>query len=205
MLQKNCHRVINISIKESYIVNSYPPVILHGIDPLDFHVRQIEYIRVGQAELSIGSLNKRLLSERQTSYCVLAMLGFENDDIAEKMARSFHTVKDQVGRSCDRLNIDSRGGIARVLLKNGIVKIDRSGQSLGLTKAELPVVDGLTRGLSNSQIGSELGRSQYTAKSHIAKITRKTQWNSRQLIGLAAMVSGEIDFRNEPTTSVLRS
>lgn len=186
------HCVINSDIKDLYSIQEYPPVALHGTDMFDFQAQNLEMITVGDAELSVAALANSPLTMKQSSYCLLAMLGVSNEAIAAMTGRSFFTVKAQLARSLERVGAKSRSGLGRILLDCEVIQIKQPGAAIGATKAELPVIVGLTKGLGNKQIGSITGLSAFTVHSHLSRISYRSGWNCRELIGLSAMLSGEV-------------
>ncbi len=61
-----------------------------------------------------------------------------------------------------------------------------SAASLGTTAREVEVLQAVSEGLSNKQIGERLGLSSLTVKSHMARIARKLGSGDRaQLVAIA--------------------
>jgi DNA-binding NarL/FixJ family response regulator len=63
-----------------------------------------------------------------------------------------------------------------------------------LTARELEVLRGVTKGLSNKIIGSELGITEHTVKNHIKNILSKLYVNDRTGAAVIAMRRGYIDL-----------
>ena len=152
---------------------------------------RIERIHFNGAKVAVLPDNVGLPIRRQL-YTVLACIGMHDAEIANTTYVSNDTVKTSMAKAFENLDIASRMQIAPTLIDIHGLQIDRNGKPLDLSVAETPVVALYASGLTNQQVGRQLGLSGLTIKSHLSRIRSRTGLTSRAAIIFGALSSGEI-------------
>ena len=123
------------------------------------------------------------LSERERDVALLIVEGFSNAAVATELHLSEHTVQVHVSRVLAAFGVASRFALAAQLADE--VASPEGDAPPALTPRQNAVVDHLVRGLSNEQIGGELGVSVKTIEKHVSEVFRR--WNVASRIGVSRL------------------
>lgn len=84
-------------------------------------------------------------------------------------------------------------GVRGYVVANGLPSTSsRAAESQQLTDREIEVLQAVSEGMSNREIGEELGLSALTVKSHMARISRKLGTGDRAELVALAMRAGVV-------------
>lgn len=131
------------------------------------------------------------LSARERDVALLIVEGFSNNAIAAELHLSEHTVQVHVSRVLAAFGVASRFALAARLNADLPSTVTDAAPPAPLTPRQNAVVDRIVRGLSNEQIGHELGVSIKTVEKHVSEVFRR--WDVVSRIGVSRLAR----LRNE--------
>jgi DNA-binding NarL/FixJ family response regulator len=131
------------------------------------------------------------LSARERDVALLIVEGFSNNAIAAELHLSEHTVQVHVSRVLAAFGVASRFALAARLSADLPSTVSDAPAPAALTPRQNAVVDRIVLGLSNEQIGRELGVSIKTVEKHVSEVFRR--WAVVSRIGVSRLAR----LRNE--------
>jgi len=191
------HRIV-VSDEPLVVVHetvlSYNPLIaVYGKDPNFLAQSDITAFVFGDARVQVNRESWDVMSHQSTC-AVLATLGMTSIEMARKTEKSEYAVKKSLRKVLDSFQAKSRKRsiMAAIMFDRDIYKIARNGTPLDISPAETDVVNLMDQELTNRGIAKKLGKSESTVRDQIVSIGEKTGWRSREIIVLAALLSGQI-------------
>lgn len=155
-------------------------------------------VRIERIQLKIGSIAVCGPADAPTGQrekcAVLASLGLSNGEIGAALYLSEDTIKTHLRRAFATYDITNRANIALTFFNNGLYQVINDGPGLELSDTEWLIVDLITKGMENVEIGTALDLSPLTVKSHIARIAKKNSIRGREEIALRALIGNQIDY-----------
>jgi DNA-binding CsgD family transcriptional regulator len=131
-------------------------------------------------------------TDRRLGCMVLASFGLSNSRIASNLFLTANTVKTHlVGGSSNEGIPNHRAQFSRHFFDSGIFRLLKPGE-IDLRPAERKVVKQVYEDKTNEQIGKTLYLAAETVKVHVQNIGKRTGWQGREQIMLAAIVSREV-------------
>jgi DNA-binding NarL/FixJ family response regulator len=125
------------------------------------------------------------LSARERDVALLIVEGFSNGAIASELHLSEHTVQVHVSRVLAAFGVASRFALAAQLADILPQSDEQLPPPAALTPRQNAVVDRIVLGLSNDQIGRELGVSIKTVEKHVSEVFRR--WDVASRIGVSRL------------------
>lgn len=155
---------------------------------------RLESLRFRAGEIAVGGFIA--VPTIQSVKCgVLATTGLNNSEIGEVLFLSEDTVKTHLRRFFARYEVHDREAVARKMFASGFFTIARHCEELKLSAGEWDVIDCITLGMTNKEIGEQLDISHLTVKSHLTRIARKNNgMGGREQLALNALLSSQIDY-----------
>lgn len=181
-------------MSERLILQKDPDIIVTGQDLYDFQNARLESVRFGVGEMAVN-LDAASHLDKQTRVVVfLASLGLPSVDIGNMLSITPGHVKSYyIGMALRELGMQRRYGFARHLIDvNALVPIKRH-PPLKLSPRHIDIIDLITQGYESSSIASDLGLKEQTVKDHVYNATRKNDILGRAQLGLATLMSGQIE------------
>lgn len=130
------------------------------------------------------------LSTRERDVALLIVEGFSNSAIAAELHLSEHTVQVHVSRVLAAFGVASRFALAARLSADLPPTAKGATPPAPLTPRQNAVVDRIVLGLSNEQIGRELGVSIKTVEKHVSEVFRRWEVVSRIGVSRLARLRG---------------
>jgi DNA-binding CsgD family transcriptional regulator len=124
---------------------------------------------------------------------ILASVGMPYEEIAEKVFLTQGAIKKHVHSLVDTTGIAGRPGLARYFFETGTFTYREPRiAALTITARERDILEQVSYGKTNEQVGTALGISPSTVKGLCARMAGRTDWRGRERLAFAGLAGGNI-------------
>ena len=155
--------------------------------------KAISQLQFGQGVIAVS---KPFIGRYPQAYkcTILAAAGLSNEGIGSALHLTENTVKTHLQRRYAADAIRGRDHIPRRYLELGCIALARLGKPLEASDEEVYVLERISYGWSNKEVGSELGVAPTDIKTDLERLSRKNKLTGRVQLVMAGLLSGQIKY-----------
>lgn len=152
-----------------------------------------------EAVIALDANRASTLPQRAMLCGALGAMGLSTPEISASTCLAESTVKTHMLHLFSTLGINDRSQLPRLFIESGILVIEQKLPKAGLSQRERQVIDLVSHGQTNTEIGERLTLSPLTIKGYLEKIAYKSGVRGRRTgLVMRALLSDEVVLYSHP-------